>query len=84
MGLMMREMGRQHQVIAITHLPQVAAAGNYHYFIYKEENADSTESRMRMLNDADTLQQLAMMLSGGEPGEAAKANAAELQRKFNF
>lgn len=84
MGLMMREMGRQHQVIAITHLPQVAAAGNYHYFIYKEENADSTESRMRMLNNADTLQQLAMMLSGGEPGEAAKANAAELQRKFNF
>lgn len=82
MGLMMREMGRQHQVIAITHLPQVAAAGKRHYYIYKEDNTDSTESKMKMLNDAETLEQLAVMLSGGEPGMAARANAAELQKKY--
>lgn len=78
MGRMMRKLGAAHQVIAITHLPQVAAAGHAHYFVYKAEHEDSTESRMKKLTESDRVQQLAQMLSGGSPGEAARANAMEL------
>jgi DNA repair protein RecN (Recombination protein N) len=46
-GRMMQLMAKKHQLIAISHLPQMAAAGDAHYFVYKEDRADRTVSRIR-------------------------------------
>ncbi len=77
-GEMMRQLGKSRQVIAITHLPQVAAHGNSHYFISKKEVAGKTESFMEKLAEPQRIQKLASMLGGENPGEAALANAKEL------
>jgi DNA repair protein RecN (Recombination protein N) len=77
-GEMMRNLGDYRQVIAITHLPQVAAHGNSHYFISKKEVAGKTESFMEKLQIEQRIQKLASMLGGENPGEAALANAKEL------
>jgi DNA repair protein RecN (Recombination protein N) len=69
-------------LICITHLPQVAAAGNTHFRIFKEETEAVTESKMVMLNNDERLQHLAFMLSGNTAGEAALGNAAELMQLF--
>ena len=77
-GEMMRKLGDYRQVIAITHLPQVAAHGNSHYFISKKEVSGKTESFMEKLQIEQRIQKLASMLGGENPGEAALANAKEL------
>ncbi|MEJ7664598.1 MAG: hypothetical protein WKG07_36315 [Hymenobacter sp.] len=46
-GRMMQQMAHKHQLVAISHLPQMAAAGDTHYFVYKEDRADRTVSRIR-------------------------------------
>lgn len=78
MGRMMRQLGGNHQVITITHLPQVAAAGHTHYFVYKSVQEAMTESKIRKLDGPERVHQLAVMLSDSNPGEAALANAREL------
>jgi|694.fasta_scaffold41889_7 DNA repair protein RecN (Recombination protein N) len=78
MGELMREMGKNMQVIAITHLPQVAGAGREHWFVYKKEEKGVTRSFIRKLSQEERLQELAQMLSTGSPGEAALQNAKEL------
>lgn len=78
MGKMMRQLGGNHQVITITHLPQVAAAGHTHYFVYKAVQEAVTESRIKKLDGQERVHQLAVMLSDSNPGEAALANAREL------
>lgn len=82
MARMMREMGHEHQLICITHLPQVAAAGNTHFRIFKEETEAVTESKMVLLNNDERAHHLAFMLSGNKAGEAALGNAAELMQLF--
>lgn len=82
MARMMRDMSMGHQLICITHLPQVAAAGNSHYRIYKEETEDFTESKMALLSPDERTQHLAYMLSGNTAGSAAVGNAHELLRMF--
>ena len=49
LGLLMKEMGERHQIIAITHLPQIAARGNTHFFVYKKTSEESTASYIRPL-----------------------------------
>jgi DNA repair protein RecN (Recombination protein N) len=78
MGLMMQRLGEKHQVISITHLPQVAAAGQTHFFVYKSSENGATTTGIRVLSGADRVSQIAQMLSGNKPGEAAVANAREL------
>jgi DNA repair protein RecN (Recombination protein N) len=78
MGELMRGMGKNMQVIAITHLPQVAGAGKEHWFVYKKEEKGVTRSFIKKLNNDERLQELAQMLSTGSPGEAALRNAKEL------
>jgi len=78
MGDLMREMGKNMQVIAITHLPQVAGAGKEHWFVYKKEEKGVTRSFIKKLSHDERLQELAQMLSTGSPGEAALQNAKEL------
>ena len=82
MARMMRNMAMAHQLICITHLPQVAAAGNCHFRIFKEESEAFTESKITLLNSDERIQHLAYMLSGSTAGSAAVGNAHELRKMF--
>jgi DNA repair protein RecN (Recombination protein N) len=77
-GNIMKEMGKDMQVITITHLPQVAGKGHSHLHVYKAERAGKTVSKIRTLNEAERVEEIAKMLSAGKPGEAAMENAREL------
>jgi DNA repair protein RecN (Recombination protein N) len=79
MAIIMHEMGQHdRQVISITHLPQIAALGQTHYKVYKEESATATISHMQLLNDEQRVNEIAQMLSGDNITEAAISNAKEL------
>ena len=78
MGSMMRAMGRDMQILTITHLPQVAAKGNRHFKVFKQDREDRTVSNVRLLTDAERQQELARMLSGRSLSEAALDNARSL------
>jgi DNA repair protein RecN (Recombination protein N) len=80
-GLIMEQMGKNLQVIAITHLPQVASRGKNHLFVYKQEGKQRTETSIRNLTGDERVQEIAKMLSTGKPGEAALKNAKELLGK---
>jgi len=66
------------QIIAITHLPQIAAKGNSHYFVYKNEKAGKTTTGIKKLTNEDRVTAIAEMLSGKNPGASALQNAKEL------
>lgn len=78
MGEMMYGISRNIQVIAITHLPQVAAQGDAHFKVYKEDTDTSTVTRIRELSADERVGELAVMLSGAAVNEAARANARSL------
>ncbi|WP_080904867.1 DNA repair protein RecN [Parabacteroides sp. Marseille-P3160] len=78
MGEIMQELGRNMQVITITHLPQIAAKGKEHFFVYKEDTADRTYTRLRKLTPGERVSEIAAMLSGSELTEASIANAKNL------
>lgn len=77
-GRMMQQMAKKHQLVAISHLPQMAAAGDTHYFVYKEDRADRTVSRIRQLSEAERVREIAQMISGANPSENAFQSAREL------
>ena len=77
-GSILSEMGKSMQVINITHLPQVASRGKYHYHVYKEDGDHSTITRIRLLNKEERLMELARLLSGSTVTDAALKNAREL------
>lgn len=78
MGGMMADIAADMQVIAITHLPQVAARGRNHYKVYKTDLDDKTVTRVKALNDSERVEELARMLSGSEINRAALENARAL------
>ncbi len=78
MGEMMQAIGRHIQVIAITHLPQVASKGAYHYKVYKQDNEESTLTHIDKLTPEQRIDELSIMLSGSHVDEAARANARAL------
>lgn len=78
MGDMMRRMGREMQVLAITHLPQVASKGDSHFKVYKTDNETRTVSHVRMLDKEERIRELAAMLSGKTINDAALLNARTL------
>ncbi len=79
MAQIMREMGdRNRQVISITHLPQIAAMGTTHYKVSKEEMPEGTVSHMRLLSQAERVDEIAQMLSGSSISQAAIDNARTL------
>ena len=78
MGKMMQQMAQNHQVIAITHLPQIASKGAMHFYVYKDTSSDKTMSAMRVLDVADRTKELAEMIGGKTPSESAFASAREL------
>lgn len=75
MGHIMQEFGGQMQVLAITHLPQIAAKGKAHYFVYKLHGGDSTTTNLRKLTEDERIKELAQMLSGSHITDAAIENA---------
>jgi DNA repair protein RecN (Recombination protein N) len=77
-GNIINRMAERMQIINITHLPQVASKGKYHYLVYKTEEARSTVTRMRLLNDEERRIEIAKMLSGEEITLAAMENARAL------
>ena len=78
MGEIMAGMARYMQVIAITHLPQVASRGKTHYRIYKDEAGETTQTRIELLDDNRRVKEVARMLSGSQLTDAAMKNAREL------
>ena len=78
MGEMMKEISQYMQVITITHLPQVAAKGKQHYFVYKEDDEKETLTKIKLLSKQDRIIELARLLSGSALSDAAIANAREL------
>jgi DNA repair protein RecN (Recombination protein N) len=77
-GSILHQLANKHQVLCITHLPQIAAKGQSHYFVYKSTENERTVSQIKMLNSEERIIEIAKMLSGNQPGEAALANAKEL------
>ncbi len=80
MGEMMTKMSENIQVISITHLPQIAGKGQYHYKVFKTDDEFETYSNIVLLNKEDRLKELAKMLSGSNITEAALQNAKVLLR----
>lgn len=80
MGQMMKDISKNIQVMAITHLPQVAAKGNSHYKVYKEDDDAATYTRIKQLTPTERIDELAVMLSGSKIDGAARANAESLLR----
>ncbi|MFC6997749.1 DNA repair protein RecN [Rufibacter roseus] len=77
-GRMMQQMSQKHQLICISHLPQMAAQGDTHYFVYKEDRADRTISRIRQLSHEERVLEIAQMIAGANPSENAFQSAKEL------
>lgn len=78
MGKMFQIMSHQHQIMAITHLPQIASKGNNHYFVYKDNNAERTISRIKQLSEQERIQEIAQMISGSTISENSIRSAKEL------
>lgn len=83
MGAMMLGMSGQMQVIAITHLPQVAAKGETHFKVYKKDEGDRTVTHVSRLDDEARVRELASMMSGSQVEEAALDNARALLKIRN-
>jgi DNA repair protein RecN (Recombination protein N) len=79
-GNLMQGMSAKHQLIVITHLPQIAGRGETHFFVYKEVVAKKTYTRVKMLSKEDRVIEVARMLSGDKPTAIALENAKELMK----
>jgi DNA repair protein RecN (Recombination protein N) len=77
-GDVIGELEENMQVICITHLPQIAAKGDAHYFVYKNEQGERTTTGIRKLGNTDRVNAIAEMLSGKTPGISAMENAKDL------
>lgn len=78
MAEMMQEMGQHMQLIAISHLPQVAGKADCHYRVSKEVRGDSTFTRLHLLDENERVEELAAMLSGKAVTESAREHAKAL------
>lgn len=77
-GQVITHLGNNMQVICITHLPQIAAKGSSHYFVYKNDEGDKTTTGIKRLDENQRINAIAEMLSGKNPGSSAIQNAKEL------
>ncbi len=78
LGKMMKTMSQRHQIIAITHLPQIAATGDTHFLVYKDNSSKKTVSEIKQLGEEDRVEEVAKMIGGAKPSTTARANAKEL------
>jgi DNA repair protein RecN (Recombination protein N) len=77
-GIILRELAHHHQILVITHQPQIAARSDNHFLVYKTSGANGWKTSIRKLQDADRLESIAQMLDGENPSDAARAHAREL------
>ena len=78
-GVLLRDLSQYHQVICITHQPQVAAKGSRHFYVFKEADKNGRLStQVRVLKQEERVLAIAKMIGGEQPSEAAMANAKEL------
>jgi DNA repair protein RecN (Recombination protein N) len=77
-GVIMKELARGHQVICITHQPQLAGKADAHYFVYKHMEEDKVRTHVRLLSQDERITAIAKMLGGEKPTAAAIENAREM------
>jgi len=77
-GNILKSLGKSHQVISITHLPQVAAKASKHFFVYKNHEKEKTFTEIKTLAGDERLHEIAVMLSGNNPPKEALENAKRL------
>jgi DNA repair protein RecN (Recombination protein N) len=77
-GNIMKELSAAHQLISITHQPQIAAKADAHYYVYKAIDKDKIVTSIRLLNNDERITAIAQMLSGEKPTTAALQNAREM------
>jgi DNA repair protein RecN (Recombination protein N) len=77
-GNIMHALSARHQLIAITHQPQIAARADRHFFVYKEMKGDSIITRLRLLDEEGRVDAIARMLGGEKPSGTARAAAKEM------
>ncbi len=82
-GSIMRRMSDDRQVFVITHLPQIAAMGDVHFLVYKDESEEGTQTRIRKLLEDERIMEIAKMLSGDKTTGASIQNAKELLLQKN-
>jgi DNA repair protein RecN (Recombination protein N) len=78
LGKLMKTMAARHQLIAISHLPQIAAKADTHYFVYKDNSSAKTISTIKLLDEAQRVEEIAKMIGGDKPSKVALENAKEL------
>ena len=81
MGDIMKQMSQNRQVFAITHLPQIAAKGAYHFKVFKEDSKGKTTTHLKLLTEEERITELSEMLEGKNSGASARNHAIELLRK---
>jgi DNA repair protein RecN (Recombination protein N) len=74
----MKSMAVNHQLICITHLPQIAAKADTHYYVYKDNTEPKTISMIRQLTDEERVEEIAKMIGGDSPSKVTVENAREL------
>jgi DNA repair protein RecN (Recombination protein N) len=77
-GILMKELAENHQVISITHQPQIAARAHTHFFVYKKEEDGSVQTHIRSLSDKERVEAIARMLGGEKPSAVVLENAKEM------
>ncbi len=82
MGLIMRKLSSNMQVLAITHLPQIATKGDAHFYVYKEDTTESTITTVKKLSMNERIQEIASMLSGAETTVQALENAKVMLKAY--
>lgn len=78
MSTILKKLSREHQVVTITHTPQVAAKADQHFVVFKEDLQDRTYTRIKSLDKNERVKEIAVMLSTNPPSTAALDNAKEL------
>ncbi len=77
-GRALKTLGRQHQVLAVTHLPQVAACGEHHWQVSKHQEGDTTISHIQVLDASGRIEEIARMLGGEKITDTTRSHAAEM------
>lgn len=79
-GGMLKVLSEEHQIICITHQPQVAGKGRAHYYVYKAAGNEQIQTRIRQLNTEESVEAIARMIGGDQPSDAALKSAKEMSR----
>ena len=77
-GIILKQLAKQRQVISITHQPQIAGKADAHFYVYKQIKNDAVKTNIRLLNKDERIQAIAQMLAGEPPTAAAVENAKEM------